>query len=128
VGDTSRSTSILDKILIKDLLVRCTIGVTDEERREKQDVLISLVLSVDLSAAGRHDRIEESVDYRSIKKQVFAVAERSSYRLVEALAERTAEECLKEPRVREVEVTVEKPSVLRFARTVGVQITRKRPP
>jgi dihydroneopterin aldolase/D-erythro-7,8-dihydroneopterin triphosphate epimerase len=117
----------LDKILIKDLLVRCIIGVTDEERREKQDVVINLALSADLAAAGQHDRLDESINYRSIKKQILAVVEPSTYHLVEALAERIAAECLKEARVREVEVTVEKPSALRFARTVGVQIARRRP-
>ncbi len=117
----------MDKILIKDLLVRCIIGVTDEERREKQDVVINLALSADLAAAGQHDRLDESINYRSIKKQILAVVEPSTYHLVEALAERIAAECLKEARVREVEVTVEKPSALRFARTVGVQIARRRP-
>lgn len=116
----------MDRILIKDLLARCILGLTDEERRDKQDVLISVALSVDLTAAGRSDRVEDGVDYRPIKKRIFAVAEGSHYHLVEALAERIAAECLEEPRVAEVEVTVEKPSALRFARTVAVQIVRRR--
>lgn len=38
----------MDRILIKDLLVRCIIGVSEEERREKQDVVINVALSADL--------------------------------------------------------------------------------
>lgn len=116
----------VDKIHITDLLVRCIIGVNDDERREKQDVIINLVLFADLRPSGRSDRLEDSVDYRAIKKDVLALAESSSFALVEALAEHIAERCLQHPRVQAVQVTVEKPSALRFARSVGVEITRER--
>ncbi len=32
----------MDKLLIKDLRARCVIGVTEEERREKQDVIVNI--------------------------------------------------------------------------------------
>jgi len=116
----------MDRILIRDLRVRCIIGVDEEERREKQDVVINLALTADLRPAGRSDCFEEAVDYRAIKKRVVAMVEASEYRLVEALAERLAELCLEHPAVQQVQVTVEKPSALRFARSVGVEITRSR--
>jgi FolB domain-containing protein len=117
----------MDRILIKDLLARCILGITAEERREKQDVLISVALSLDLAPAGRSDRVEDGVNYRPIKKRILAVAESSQYHLVEALAECIAAACLEEQRVQEVEVTVEKPSALRFARSVAVELVRRRP-
>ncbi len=116
----------MDKIVIRDLLVRCITGVTAEERREKQDVLITVALSVDLSVAGKSDRVEDAVNYRPLKKRILALAEQSQYHLIEALAERVAIECLEDTRIREVQINVEKPSALRFARTVGVEIVRRR--
>jgi dihydroneopterin aldolase/D-erythro-7,8-dihydroneopterin triphosphate epimerase len=116
----------MDKIIIRDLLVRCIIGVTPEERREKQDVLITVTLAADLAAVGKSDRIEDAINYRPLKKRILALAERSEYHLIEALAERVAAECLEDSRIREVLVSVEKPSALRFARTVGVEIVRRR--
>jgi FolB domain-containing protein len=116
----------MDRILISDLLVRCIIGVNDDERREKQDVLINLALSADLGKAGRSDQFEDAVDYRAIKKKVAAMAENSRFFLVEALAEAVAAICLEHPAVAEVLVRVEKPTALRFARSVGVEIMRKR--
>lgn len=89
-------------------------------------MLISITLSLDLAPAGRSDRVEDGVDYRSIKKRILAIAESSQYHLAEALAERIAAACLEESRVQEVEVTVEKPSALRFARSVAVEIVRRR--
>jgi FolB domain-containing protein len=115
----------MDRIMIKELLVRCVLGVDDEERRERQDVLISVTLHADLQRAGQSDRLEDAIDYRTIKKQILAAAEGSRHRLVEALAERVAALCLGHVGVRRVEVLIEKPGSLRFARSAAVEITRE---
>ena len=116
----------LDQIHIRDLLLRCIIGVNDDERREKQDVNINITLEADLRAAGRSDRLEDTVDYKAVKKRVIAVVESSAFFLVERLAERVAEICLAEGLVQRVRVCIEKPGALRFARTVGTEIVREK--
>ena len=115
----------LDKIHIRDVLLRCVLGVYDWERENKQDVLINITLWVDLRTAGRSDHLEDTVDYKAVKKQVVAMVESSSYTLVERLAERIAEICLEYPRVQRVKVTVDKPAALRFARSVAIEIIRE---
>ncbi len=118
--------SVMDRILISDLAARCIIGVNEEERHEKQDVLINLTLYADLSRACKSDRFEDTVDYRSIKKRIVKMVEDSRYFLVEALAEAVAVVCLADPKIIKVRIRVEKPSALRFARTVGIEIMRSR--
>lgn len=118
----------MDRIFIRDLRTRCIIGINEDERREKQDVIVNLILYADLSRAGRTDRIEDAADYRAIKKRVLAAVEASEFHLVEALAEAIAGICLDDPKVQEVRVQVEKPSALRFARSVGARILRGREP
>lgn len=115
----------MDRVFIKDLLARCVIGVGDEERREKQDVLINISLATDLREVGRTDRFEDAVDYRALKKRILRMTEESEYHLVESLAERIAEMCLENPAVSEAQVSVEKPTALRYARSVGVEVTRR---
>lgn len=114
----------VDRILIRDLAARCIIGVNEEERREKQDVLVNLTLYADIRKACKSDQFEDTVDYRSIKKQILQLVELSRYYLIEALAEAIAEVCLTVPKVVEVRVRVEKPSALRFAKTVGIELVR----
>ncbi len=115
-----------DQIFIRDLCFRCIVGVNEDERREKQDVTVQITLDVDLHRAGRTDAIEDTVDYRALKKDVLSMAEQSQFQLVEALAQSIADICLKRHRVRRAVVAIEKPGALRFARTVGVQIVRER--
>ncbi len=114
----------LDQIHIRDLLQRCIIGIYDEERREKQDVVINITLHADLRQAGQSDDIDDTVDYKAIKKKVIAMVDGSECLLVERLAERIAEICLGDPRVKQADVRVAKPGALRFARTVEVDISR----
>lgn len=116
----------MDRILIRDLSARCILGVGSEERREQQEVRVNLALSGELTAAGSSDRLEDAIDYRAVKKRVLALVESSQFHLLEALAEAVAAACLETPRVQEVEVSIEKPGALRFARSVAVEIVRRR--
>jgi len=115
-----------DRVLIRDLHLRCVIGANDWEREVKQDVLINLEIHADLRPAGASDALEDAVDYRAVTKRIIAAVEGSAFHLVERLAEEVAGLCLADPRVRRVIVRVEKPGALRFARSVGVEIDRDR--
>lgn len=117
----------MDRILIRELSARCIIGLRPDERETKQDVVVSLALSTDLSRAGKSDVLDDSVDYRAIKKRVLALMEGSHFHLLEALAEAIASACLETVGVSEVRVTLDKPGALRFARSVAAEIVRRRP-
>ena len=117
-----------DKIVIRDLNCRCIVGINPEERTNKQDVCINITLYADLRAVGKSDRIEDTVDYKRVKLEVLEMVEGSSFLLVERLAEAVAEICLGDRHVERVEVTIDKPGALRFARSVAVSIVRERPP
>ena len=116
----------MDRIIITDLRTRCIIGVNDEERLEKQDVEINLSIYGDFRMPGHTDRFTDAVDYRALKKQILVLIENSSYFLLEALTEAIANVCLTAPGVMKVQVRADKPSALRFARSVGVEIVRER--
>jgi FolB domain-containing protein len=116
----------MDRILISDLAARCLIGVNDDERREKQDLIINLTVWADLRRAAASDKFEDTVDYRDLKKRILTLVENSRFFLLEALAEAIAQECLTDSRIEQVQVRVDKPTALRHARSVAVEINRLR--
>jgi dihydroneopterin aldolase/D-erythro-7,8-dihydroneopterin triphosphate epimerase len=116
----------LDRIYIRDLRVRCIIGIYPEERRALQEIEINVVMYADLRKAAATDNIEDTVDYKSVKKAIAAHVEVSQCLLVERLAQEIADICLAVRGVEGVQVTVDKPGALRFARSVAVEITRFR--
>ena len=113
-------------MVAKDKVVRGIIGVNDWERKERQDVLVNLVLYADLRQAGRDDDLTATVNYRSVAKMVIAHVETSSRFTLEALATDVAKLCLTMSGVNRVRVRLEKPGAVRFARTVAVEIERGR--
>lgn len=115
----------MDKLIIKDLLVRGIIGLNDWERTTPQDILINIEIKADLAQAGRTDDIQHSVNYRTVAKQVMAHTESAQRLTVEALAEDIANICLAQPGAHSVKVRVEKPGAVRFAASVGVEIKRE---
>ena len=116
----------MDEIFIKGLQARCVIGINENERREKQDVLINIAVFTDTRKAAESDKIEDAVDYEALKIRILEMVVRSSFRLVETLAENIAGTCLDDFRIERVTVSVEKPGALKFANSAGVAITRSR--
>lgn len=116
----------MDKIVIKDLLLRGIIGVNDDERSNKQDILINLVIFVDTRKAGVSDKIADAVNYRTITKRIVRHVEASEDYLVEKLVNDIARIVLTEFNVEKVVARVEKPGALRFAKSVGIEIERSR--
>ena len=116
----------MDTIHIDGLLLRTIIGINDDERSNKQDVIITLTLSADLSKAGETDSIDDAVNYRSVTKRIIEFVESSDFFLVEAMAANLARIIVTEFPVEKVRVKVEKPGALRFAKSVGIEIERER--
>lgn len=116
----------MDKVIIKDLLVRGIIGVNDWERKRAQDILINLILFTDTKRAGETDNLEDCVNYSTMSKKIQAHAESAERLTVEALANDLAKICFEDKGVQRVVVRVEKPGAVRFASSVGVEIERSR--
>jgi len=122
--DSEDALTKLDKIYITDLSLRCIIGVNEWERTQKQDVLINVTLYADLSRPCQTDNLKDSVDYKEIKGEIIAMVESSIFYLIERLAGEIARICLAHSPIKAVQVRVDKPGALRFAKSVGVEIFR----
>ena len=116
----------MDIIFINDLMVRGVIGVSERERANKQDIIINVQIETDISKCAISDEINESVNYRTVSKKIISHVESSSRFTVEALASDIAQICLSFNGVAAVTVQVEKPSAVRFSKSVGVKIKRIR--
>ena len=115
-----------DRIKITDLHLRAIIGINPDERKNLQDVLINIVLYVDSRPAAKSDDISDSANYRTITKEIIKLVESSKFYLIEKLASEIAAICLRSQQVETVSVNVQKPTALRFAKSVGITIERSK--
>jgi FolB domain-containing protein len=116
----------MDQIIIRDLLLRGIVGINPDERENPQDILINMIVYADIRPAAASDDIEDAVNYRTITKRIIQHVEASSDFLVEKLVTDIARLVLEDFGVERVQVRLEKPGALRFARSVGVEIDRTR--
>src|SRR5512135_1983962 len=117
----------MDQVIIKELLCRGVIGITDQERAQPQDILVNVVLFTDTQRAAQTDSIDDCVNYRTVSKKILAFIDQARRHTVEALANDLVAICLAEPGVQKVRIRVEKPGAVRFSKSVGVEIERPLP-
>ncbi|HLA45200.1 MAG TPA: dihydroneopterin aldolase [Aggregatilineales bacterium] len=113
-----------DRIIIQNLRLRCFIGFSEHELRDKQDVVISMTLFTDIRKGGESDNPDDILNYRTVNKAVIAHVENSRYKTIEALASSIAKLAVIEYAVPRIQVEVYKPGALRFTDSVGVIIER----
>ena len=116
----------MNRIHIRDLELQCIIGVYPKERTTKQAVVINIAMDCDFGVSAESDNLDDTVNYKTLNREVIDLVEASSFNLLESLIERVAELCLKRPAVSQVTVTIDKPGALRSTRSVAVEITRRR--
>ena len=117
----------MDRILIEGMSFFGHHGVYPAERETGTHFTVDVALELDVSEAGRSDRLEDTLDYRAAHELVREVLEGDPRQLLEALAQRSAERLLTLDRVRRATVTVRKRPPLPWATgTVAVEVTRGR--
>ncbi len=114
-----------DQVHIRDLRVRTIIGVNPDERTRQQEIVLNITLYTDHSAAVSDD-IADVIDYSTLNKKVIALVEGSQFFLIEKLALAVTELCMSDERVSRAIVTVDKPGVVRYTRSVAVTVDRSR--
>jgi len=117
----------MDRVKLEGLVLDASVGVYDFERESRQRVEIDVAVDLDLSDAGRSDRLEASLDYDRIAGFCLEVVSGRHHRLIESIAEGVASRTLEtDPRIRRVEVRVAKPGAVPGARNVAVELVRRR--
>jgi len=114
-----------DRLALRDILCMCHIGVTEEERRERQRLEVDLELYADLEEAGRSGDLGKTIDYRDVCESVRGHLESGTFHLVEAAARGVLDLVLSRFPVSRAVVRVRK-FVLARVGNVEVQMERGR--
>lgn len=110
-------------LFIKNLTVKCIIGVNPYEREHEQEIRMQLFLWTDIAKASRSDNLEDTLDYSALYKEVVKRVEHSKFYLIERLAYEVATICLQHPLTRKAKVVLEKPGALEKAESSGIELT-----
>ncbi len=115
--------SIPATLFIKNLKVKCIIGVNSDEREHEQEVRMQLFLWTDIAKATRSDNVKDALDYSTLYQEVVQRVEHSTFNLIERLAYEVATICLQHPLTHKAKVVLEKMSALEKAESAGIEVT-----
>jgi 7,8-dihydroneopterin aldolase/epimerase/oxygenase len=114
----------LRHVFVRDLEVMARLGIHEHEKHTPQRIIVNIDLSVKEGEGRLADDISHVVSYEIVVKKVEAIVAKGHVNLVETLAELIAEACLKDRRVTAARVRIEKPDIIKNARSVGIEIER----
>jgi len=115
----------MDTVFIENLRLDCRVGLSEEERRQPQKVLVDVTLALDLSRAAATKKVGDTVDYREAKRLVSEFVSGGVFVLLESLAEGIAALALDSFEVERVVVRVRKEKYSEEP-SIGVQIERNK--
>ena len=113
-----------DVVFVKGLSVEAVIGVFDWERAITQPIMIDITLETDISKAALSDDVKDALSYKDACDDVAEWCKELKAKLLEHLAEQLAEKLLAKYNCQKLTLSVAKPTAIKEANAVGVQITR----
>jgi dihydroneopterin aldolase len=113
-------------VVVRGLVLMCSIGIRREERERLQRVRVSVELTASAAAAFPGDDRRRVINYEKVVGAIRAIAASGHIDLCEAFAERIVAACFADPRVAHIRVLVEKLDVFPEADSVGAIIERSR--
>lgn len=113
-------------IRIKDLRLRTYVGIKEEEIKNKQDVLLNITIRFDASDAINSTEIDDTLNYRSICKEIIEFVETNQFLLLERMTHQVLTLIMEHPEVHSAEVEIDKPHALRFAESVSIALSAER--
>jgi len=114
-------------VIVRGLVVMCSIGILPEEQDRRQRVRVSVELTAPQGAAFPGDNRRRVINYEKVVAAIREIADSGHIDLCEGFADRLATACFADPRVAQVRVTVEKLDVFADAEGVGAILERGRP-
>lgn len=111
-------------IFLRDFERSAAIGIHPHEQGITQPVRFHVTLDILAPQAAETDEIDDTVSYEGIVAIIDAALGSGHTGLVEKLAETIAQDCMKDRRVQQAWVKIEKPVAIPGG-VVGVEITRK---
>jgi dihydroneopterin aldolase len=114
-------------VVVRNLVLLCSIGVRRVERERLQRVRISVELTATPEASHPREDRRRVINYEKIVTAIRQIARSGHIDLCEGFAERIAAVCFADPRVAHLRVAVEKIDIYPDAEAVGAILERTRP-
>lgn len=114
-------------VVVRGLVLMCSIGIRRAERDRPQRVRVSVELTATAEARFPGEDRRRVINYEKVVAAIRQIAASGHIDLCEGFAQRICEACFGDPRVGHIRAEVEKLDIFADAEAVGAILERSRP-
>ena len=114
------------KILVKDLILKISVGIHDFEKKKKQRVKFNLNINTDPGLVPNDNNLNSIINYEDVIKNIKKITNKKHYLLLETLAEKIFLKLFENMRVKKVKLRIEKLDVFKNTSSVGIEIEKSK--
>ena len=114
------------KILVRDLILKISVGIHDFEKKKKQRVKFNLDINTDPSLVPDDNNLNSIINYEDVIKNIKKITDKKHYPLLETLAEKIFLKLFENTRVKKVKLRIEKLDVFKNTSSVGIEIEKSK--
>jgi len=114
------------KILIKDLILKISVGIHGFEKKKKQRVKFNIDINTDPNLIPDDNNLDSIINYEDVIKNIEKITNKKHYPLLETLAEKIFLKLFENRKVKKVKLRIEKLDVLKRTSSVGIEIEKSK--
>ena len=114
------------KILVRDLILKISVGIHDFEKKKKQRVKFNLDINTDPGLVPDDNNLNSIINYEDVIKNIKKITNKKHYLLLETLAEKIFLKLFENIRVKKVKLRIEKLDVFKNTSSVGIEIEKSK--
>ena len=99
------------KILINNLIMQAFVGVYENEKQNKQRIIVNVELLLSNDTEPKQDNLEATQDYSQFRKCLIDIIENQHYHLLEVLVEKIHSTLVRNSYVIGAKVKISKPDI-----------------
>ena len=114
------------KVLIRDLILKISVGIHGFEKKKKQRVKFNIGINTSPNLVPDDSNLDSIINYEDVIKNIKKITDKKHYSLLETLAEKIFLKLFENRRVKKVKLRIEKLDILKSTSSVGVEIEKSK--
>ena len=121
-----RNFSYKRKILVRDLILKISVGIHGFEKRKKQRVKFNIDINTDPNLIPDDNNLDSIINYEDVIKNIKKITNKKHHPLLETLAEKIFLKVFENRRVKKVKLRIEKLDILKNTSSVGIEVEKSK--
>ena len=114
------------KILVRDLILKISVGIHGFEKKKKQRVKFNIDINTDPNLIPSDNNLDSIMNYENVVKDIEKITNQKHYPLLETLAEKIFLKLFENRKVNKVKLRIEKLDILKNTSSVGIEIEKSK--